>query len=100
MKIFGFYYLFPPQLHADDDERVHEAISTNLFNQIYSVMFVKYSKIIILLENGHRHAAGRKKNKDFVLLRGLAHQNLGNWISFLLIKVEIHTLSNDLMRNL
>jgi hypothetical protein len=35
-----------------------------------------------------------------ILLRGLVHQNLGNWNRFMLLKVEIHTLSNDLRRNL
>jgi hypothetical protein len=47
----------------------------------------------------------KKKNKiqgfsKNFLLRRLVHQNLGNWKRFMLIKVEIHTLSNDLRRNL
>jgi hypothetical protein len=43
------------------------------------------------------------KSKDFqekFLLRGIVHLNLDNWIRFILINVEIHTLSNDLRRNL
>jgi hypothetical protein len=43
----------------------------------------------------------KKENKiqEFLknlLLLGLVHQNLGNWIRFMATKVEIHTLSNDL----
>jgi hypothetical protein len=34
------------------------------------------------------------------LLRGLVHQNRCNWIRLMLIKVEIHSLPNDLSRNL
>jgi hypothetical protein len=34
------------------------------------------------------------------LLHGLVYQDLGSWIRFMLIKVEIHTLSNDLRRKL
>jgi hypothetical protein len=37
--------------------------STNLFDQIYSLMFVKDSKIEILLENGHQHDAEEKEYK-------------------------------------
>jgi hypothetical protein len=65
-------------------------------------MFVKDNKIVILLENGHRHdAAEEKVNKmqgfsQNFLLRGLVHPNLGSWIRLKLMKVEIHTLSNDL----
>jgi hypothetical protein len=33
------------------------------------------------------------------LLHGLVYQNLGSWIRFMLIKVEIHTLTNDLRKN-
>jgi hypothetical protein len=39
-----------------------------------------------------------KLSKNF--LRGLVNQNLGNWNIFMLKIVEIHTLSNDLRRNL
>jgi hypothetical protein len=58
------------------------------------------------MKKGHQHAAEEENenkiqgfSKNF-LLRGLVHQNLGNLIRFMLTKVEIHTLSNDLRRNL
>jgi hypothetical protein len=41
---------------------------TNLFDQIYNLMFVKDFKIVILLENGHQHDAEEEekiKFKDF-----------------------------------
>jgi hypothetical protein len=69
-------------------------------------MFIKDSKIIILLQNDHQPDAEDEKenkiqgfSKNF-LLPGLLHQNLGNWIRFMLTKVEIHTLSNNLRRQL
>jgi hypothetical protein len=48
-------------------------------------------------EENENKIQGFSKN---ILLRGLVHQNLGNWIRFMLTKAEIHTLSNDLRRNL
>jgi hypothetical protein len=68
-------------------------------------MFVKDIKIVILLDNGHHHDAEeeKEKKKGFstnLLLRALVHQNLDHCIRFILRKVEIHTLSNDLRRNL
>jgi hypothetical protein len=68
-------------------------------------MFVKDSKTVILIK-GHQQDAEEEKEKKIqgfsknYLLRRLILQNLGNWIIFMLIKVEIHTLSNDLRRNL
>jgi hypothetical protein len=49
--------------------------------------------------------AGEKKRKiqgfsKKILLCGLVDQNSGNWIRIMLIKIEIHTLSNDLGRHL
>jgi hypothetical protein len=75
------------------------------FQKIYSLLFVKDSKIVILMKKGHQHDAQAEKeniNQGFKknLLRGLVHQNLSNWIRFMLIKVGIHTLFNDLSRNL
>jgi hypothetical protein len=68
-------------------------------------MFVKDSKTVILMKKDHQHDVEEEKenkiqgfSKKF-LLCGLVHQNLGNWISFMLMKVKIHTLSNDLRRN-
>jgi hypothetical protein len=69
-------------------------------------MFVKDSKTVVFMKKGHQMVAEEekdKKNQGFLknlLLRRLVHQILGNWIRFMLIKVEIHTLSNDLRRNL
>jgi hypothetical protein len=69
-------------------------------------MVVKHSKIVILLENRYQHdAAEEKENKIYgfsknFLFRELVHQNLGNWIRFMLTKVEVHPLSDDLRRNL
>jgi hypothetical protein len=53
-------------------------------------MFVKNIKIVILLENGYQHDAEEEKEKK---IQGFStnHQNLGNWIRFMLIKVEIHS---------
>jgi hypothetical protein len=68
-------------------------------------MFVKDIKTTILLEKGHHDAEEVKEDKiqgfslNF-LLRDLVYQNLGSWIRFMLIKVEIHTLSNDMRRKL
>jgi hypothetical protein len=62
-------------------------------------MFVKDSKTVILMKKGHQHDAEGGISKKF-LLHGLVNQNLGNWNRFMLIKVEIHILSNDLRRNL
>jgi hypothetical protein len=51
-------------------------------------MFIKGSKIVILLENVD-HAEEEKENKiqgfskEFLLYE-LVHQNVGNWIRFLL----------------
>jgi hypothetical protein len=76
------------------------------FQKIHSLLFVKDSKIVILMKKGHQHDAQEEKeniNQGFKkknLLRGLVHQNLSNWIRFMLIKVGIHTLSNDLSRYL
>jgi hypothetical protein len=59
-----------------------------------------------LFKNGHEddvEEEKKRKSKDFqenYLLRGIIHLNLDNWIRFILIKVEIHTLSNDLRRHL
>jgi hypothetical protein len=69
-------------------------------------MFVKDIKIVILLDNGHHHDAEEEKEKKIqgfstnLLLRALVHQNLDHCIRFILRKDEIHTLSNDLRRNL
>jgi hypothetical protein len=68
-------------------------------------MFVKDSKTVILIKGHQQDAEEEKENKiqgfsKNYLLRRLILQNLGNWIIFMLIKVEIHTLSNDLRRNL
>jgi hypothetical protein len=55
------------------------------------------------MKKGHQHTKEEKENeiqrfsKNF-LLRELVHQNLGNWIRFMLTKVEIHALSNDLRK--
>jgi hypothetical protein len=76
------------------------------FNQIYSLMPVKDSKTVILMKKGHQYDAEEEKenyiqgfsNKN--LFRTLVYQYLTNWIRFKLRKVEIHTLSNDLRRNL
>jgi hypothetical protein len=64
------------------------------------------SKIVVLMKKRHQHDAEEEKEKKIqgfskiVLLRGLVHQNLSNWIRFMLIKSEMHPLSNDLRRNL
>jgi hypothetical protein len=69
-------------------------------------MFVKDIKTVIFMKKGHQHDAEEEKENNIqrlskkILLRRLVHQNLGNWKRFMLIKVEIHTLSNDLRRNL
>jgi hypothetical protein len=68
-------------------------------------MLVKDSEIVILLENGHQNDAEEEKekkiqgfSKNFLLCR-LVHLNLGGkWITFMLTKVEIHALSNDLRK--
>jgi hypothetical protein len=80
--------------------------STNLFNQIDSLKFVKDSTTVLLLHNDHQDDDEEEKDnkiqgfsKNF-LLRGLVYQDEGNWIRFMLIKDEIHMLSNDLRRNL
>jgi hypothetical protein len=57
------------------------------------------------MKKGHQHTKEEKENeiqrfsKNF-LLRELVHQNMGNWIRFMLTKVEIHalSLSNDFLR--
>jgi hypothetical protein len=56
------------------------------------------------MKKGHQYDAGEETDtkiqgfsKNF-LLCGLVYQNLSNWIRFMLIKDEIHTLSNDLRR--
>jgi hypothetical protein len=44
------------------------SVSTNLFGQIYSLIFAKYSKTVIMLEKSHQHDAEQKKkikSKDF-----------------------------------
>jgi hypothetical protein len=51
----------------------------------------------MVLEEKENKIQGFSKN---FLFHGIVHQNLNNWIRFMLIKVEIHTLSNDLRRNL
>jgi hypothetical protein len=67
------------------------------FQQIYSLMFVKDSIMVILFEKGHQYDAEEEEDNK---IQGLTkknpaswtrHQNLGNWIRFMLIKVEIHT---------
>jgi hypothetical protein len=69
-------------------------------------MFVKDSKTVVLTKKGYQHDAEKEKGNKIqgfsnnFLLCGLVQKNLGNWIRFMLIKVEIHTLSNDLRRNL
>jgi hypothetical protein len=57
--------------------------TTNLLDQVYSLMFVKDGKIIILFENDHQHDAEEEKenkiqglSKKFLLLK-LAHQIVG-----------------------
>jgi hypothetical protein len=58
--------------------------------------------MVILMQSMMLRRIKKQKLKDFqenFLLRGLVHQNLGNWIRFRLIKVEKHILSNDLMRD-
>jgi hypothetical protein len=43
---------------------MNESISTNLFNQKYSLMLVKDSKTVILMEKGHQQdAEDQKENK-------------------------------------
>jgi hypothetical protein len=60
-------------------------------------MFVKNSKIVHLMKNGHQHVAEeeieKKNSRILKMLRGLVHQYLGNWIRFMLTKVEIHIIS-------
>jgi hypothetical protein len=58
--------------------------ATNLFDLIYSLMCVKDSKTVILLENGHQHDADEEIenkihgfSKNF-LVCGLVHPNVGN----------------------
>jgi hypothetical protein len=69
-------------------------------------MFAKDCKTVILMKKGQENDVEQEKynkNQRFsknLLLRGLVHQNLSNWIRFILTKDEIHTLSNDLRRNL
>jgi hypothetical protein len=65
-------------------------------------MFVKDCKTVILMKKGQQNDAEQEKDnriqrfsKNFLL-----HQNLRIWIRFILKKVEIHTLSNDLRRHL
>jgi hypothetical protein len=83
-----------------------QEFSTNLFDQIYSLMFVKDSKTVTLMKNGHHHDADDREEKKIqgfsknFLLRGLIDLNLGNWNRFMSIKAKIHALSNDLRRNL
>jgi hypothetical protein len=79
--------------------------STNLFDQNYRLMFVKDSKTVTLIKKGHQHhseeAKGNKMqgfSKNFMLRE--RHQDVGNFNRFMLIKVKIHTLSNDFRRNL
>jgi hypothetical protein len=65
--------------------------------QIYSLVFVKDSKTVIMMKKGHQHDAEEEKENQIqefsknLLLCELVHQNLGNWIKFMLTKVEIHT---------
>jgi hypothetical protein len=79
--------------------------STNLFDQIYSLKFVKDSKTVILMKEGHQQdSKDAKRNKmqgfskNFMLRE--RHQDVGNFNRFMLTKVKIHTLSNDFRRNL
>jgi hypothetical protein len=68
-------------------------------------MLVEDSITVIWLKIDHQHDAEEEKENKIqgfsknLLLRGLVHQNVGNWIRFMLKKVEIHILSNDLRRN-
>jgi hypothetical protein len=65
------------------DKRVHEAQwTTNLFDQIFSLMFVKDRKTVILMKKSHQWG-GKKENKTQgfsknLLLRGLLNQKLRN----------------------
>jgi hypothetical protein len=60
-------------------------------------MFFKESKTVILMRKGHHHDAEEEKENKIKgcsknrLLRGLVHQNLGNWIRFMSKKVEMRT---------
>jgi hypothetical protein len=45
-------------------------------------MFGKYSKIEILLENGHQHDPEEEKENKIQGCHGLVHQNLINWNRF------------------
>jgi hypothetical protein len=40
---------------------MNESISTNIFNQIYGLMLVKDSKIVILMEKVHQQDAEEEK---------------------------------------
>jgi hypothetical protein len=63
-------------------------IPTNLFDQINSLMFIKDSKRVISMK-GRLHEAQKEKEEKFqgfsktFLLRGIVHQNLGNWMRFM-----------------
>jgi hypothetical protein len=62
-------------------------------------MFVKDSKIVSLVENGHADEKKENKIQGFsknFMLCCLVRPNLYNWNRLMLMKVEIHTLSNDL----
>jgi hypothetical protein len=67
-------------------------------------MFDKDSNTVIIIENGYQHYAEVEKDDEIQgFLKNflhLVHQNVRNWNRFMLIKAEIHTLSNDLRRNL
>jgi hypothetical protein len=64
------------------------------------LMFVKDSKTVVLTKKGYQHDEKEEKGKENFLLCGLVQKKLGYWIRFMLTIVEIHTLSNDLRRNL
>jgi hypothetical protein len=55
---------------------------TNLFDQIYNLMFVKDFKIVILLENGHQHDAEEEekiKFKDFQKISCFVDSFIRTW---------------------
>jgi hypothetical protein len=83
LKILEFYFLFPPEHHADDYfsskllfyTGTYE-FSTNLFDQIYSLMFVKDSKTVILMKKDHqRDAEEEEENK----IQGFSKNFIRTW---------------------
>jgi hypothetical protein len=82
-------------------------LSTNLFNHIYSLMFVKDGEIVNLLINGHQNDVEKEKENK---IQGFSKKIPASWTRLtepgqvdqlynLCYKVEITILSNDLRRN-